>query len=604
MSGRATLALVVIALAAPLRVLADLEPITEAEALLPPTPARLAALADEGARNNWTGVDTVARQAAVTAYAREKINAAEGWLYVHRWARLFAETEAEFVIKWIPAVEAAKVAHGNMARSYASTDRPLGQFLAPGLKKWFLDNAGFSDEFFSLLSPVDYLPQVFALLNEIYQADPARFKQYASLALAIAVDYDLPPPPDWPHAQVSPAALPRRWPRASEAFAWWVREDRAGHTYQRLTRLGADELKFLVDAAAPFAELEWSQKTVAYPLAELPLAYSMIRYRMDRIQGQQMVWAGKSYRLYDVLQDGGICVDQAYFAAEAGKARGVPTLLFLGAGLDGRHAWFGYLDGDQRWQLDAGRYAEQRFITGTVYDPQTWRILTDHEIKFLSERFRALPAYHQSRIHAAFAEEFLHDHRAAEAAASARKAVNYERRNLDAWEILLSAQQAQGAKAAVVEGTLREAAMAFQRYPDLEAGFSNQLTANLRARGEKSLADFEEARLAKKYQVERSDLSIQQAVGILRRSFETQPEAEQVRTYNSTVDKYGRDGGMEFFDKIVVVFAEHLVQLGDKAGAMRAIDYARGALTIEPGRQLDVEMNNLVTRLKKTGASR
>ncbi len=575
------------------------ESIPEAEALAPPSRARLAALANAGAKGDWTGVDAVALGAANSAYARDRLNAAEGWFYVHRWAALFAENEAHFVLRWVPAVEQAKVAHENMARSYSSTDRRLAEFLSPELQRWLLENAAFSDEFFSLLSPVDYVPRVFGLLNEIYQWDSSRFKEYASLALAIAVVYDLPPPPDWPHAQVSAAALPRRWPRASEAFAWWVREDRAGHTYQRLSRLGADELKFVVDAVAPFPELEWAQDAVTYPLGQLPQAYTMIRYRMDRAQSQSMVWPGRSYRLSDILRDGGICVDQAYFAVEAGKARGVPTLLFVGSGLDGRHAWFGYLDGDQKWQLDAGRYAEQRFVTGVAYDPQTWRELSDHEIRFLSERFRTLPSYRQSRIHAVFADERLQQHQAAQAVASARKAVNYERRNLAAWETLLAAQQAQQAGPALVEATLREAALAFQRYPDLEIVFSNRLTASLRARGEVSLADFEEKRLARKYQEERRDLSIQQAVGILKRSFETQSQAEQVRTYNATVDNFGHGAGIEFFDEIVVVFSEHLLQLGDRPGALRAVDYARSALKVEPGRQLDQEMTNLVTRLKK-----
>ncbi|HWA10222.1 MAG TPA: hypothetical protein VG838_12285 [Opitutaceae bacterium] len=581
---------------------AEVPAIPEAEAFAPPTPARLAALVAAGEGGDWAGVDAAARAAAFAAYRADRLAAAEGWYYVHRWAGLFSETEAVFVMNWIQAVTAAKVGHANMARSYAGSDRRLGEMLSPGLRAWLAGNEAFSAEFFAVLASVDYLPRVFAQLDEIYRADPVRFREYPSLALAIAVVYDVPPPPDWPHAQVSATVLPRRWPGALEAFDWWVREDRAGHTYQHLARLGADELKFLVDAAAPLAELEWSQKAVEYPPGDLPLAYTMIRYRMDRLQAQKLNWPGRTYRLYDILQEGGICVDQAYFASEAGKARGVPTLLFLGAGLDGRHAWFGYLDGMQRWQLDAGRYAEQRFITGTAYDPQTWQVLTDHEVKFLSERFHALPSYHQSRVQAVFAEEFLRDHRPADAVAAARKAVNYERRNLGAWELLLAAQQAQEAKPAALESTLREASQAFQRYPDLEIGFSNRLVANLRGRGEKSLADFEETRLARKYQAERSDLSIQQAVGTLQRSFATQSPAEQVRAYDSVVDNFGHGGGMEFFDKVVVVFAEHLLQLGDRAGALRAVDYARAALNVEPGRQLDQELTALSARLKKGGA--
>lgn len=577
-------------------------PISDREALQPPSAARLAALAAEGARGSgagWADISEAARRAAFTAYTQDKLNAAEGWENLHRWAALFAETEAHFVLGWIQAMNQAEAGHANLAKNYALANQPLAARLSPELQAWLVGHAAFSTEFFSLLSPVDYLPQVFALLDEVHRADPEHFASYASLALAIALVYDLPPPPNWPHGQVGAGALPRRWPYAREAFAWWVREDQAGRTYQRLNQLGAEELKFVVDTVAPFAELEWSQQMVSYPLSRLPLAYSMIRYRTDRAQSQRLVWSGSTYRLYDILREGGICVDQAYFATEAGKARGVPTLLFLGAGLDGRHAWFGYLDGEKKWQLDAGRYAEQRFITGQAYDPQTWRRLTDHEVQFLAERFRLLPSFHQSRIHAAFAAEFLQTHQPAAAAVSARKAVNYERRNLEAWDLLLAAQKAQGAMPVAVEGTLREAALAFQRYPDLEVRFSNQVTASLRARGEKSLAEFEEARLAKKYQAERSDLSLQQALGTLQRSFVSQTPAEQNRTYTGIVDRYGRGAGIEFFDQIVVVFAEHLLQAGDRPGALKAVEYARSALKVEPGRQLDQDLTNLTNRLKK-----
>lgn len=452
-----------------------------------------------------------------------------------------------------------------------------------------------------MLTPVDYLPQVFALLNELYAADPGRFKEYASLALAIAVAYDLPPPPDWPHGQVGVAVLPRRWPPATTAFAWWTRESREGRTYHRLAHLGADELKFVVDVAASFDQLEWAQKSVNYPLSEFARTYSMILYRNDRIQAQAMAWPGKTYQLWDILQEGGICIEQAYFSSQAGKARGVPTLLFHGAGMDGRHAWFGYLDESQKWQLDAGRYAEQRFITGLAQDPQTWQRFSDHELQFLSERFRALPSYRQSRIHAAFAAKLQRLGRMAEAAASARKAVNYERRNLAGWETLLTAQQAQGGKSSAVEAALREAAIAFQRYPDLEIGFARRLAASLRARGETSLADFEERKLARKYQEERLDLSIQQAANMLQRCFNSEPVPGQVRTYNTALENFGRGAGIEFFDKIVIVFAEHLLQVNELAEAVKAVERARQTLKVEPGRQLDQEFDRLMKKLRTGG---
>ncbi len=112
-----------------------------------------------------------------------------------------------------------------------------------------------------------------------------------NLALAIAVVYDVPAPPDWPHGQVSAVSFPRQLPAPADAFDWWIRQDQLDRTYHRLEQLGADDLKFVVDAAAPFSELEWSQKNIELPLSQLAKAYTMIPcYRADRADRQIYLW--------------------------------------------------------------------------------------------------------------------------------------------------------------------------------------------------------------------------------------------------------------------------------------------------------------------------
>jgi len=172
---------------------------------------------------------------------------------------------------------------------------------------------------------------------------------------------------------------------------------------------------------------------------------------------------------------------------------------------------------------------------------------------------------------------------------------------LTAWETLLVAQQAQGAKPASLEATLRDAMMAFHRYPDLEIGFARRLIASLRARGETSQADFEDRQLAHKYQADREDLSIQQSADLLQRSFRSESVADQIRTYNTVLASFGRDAGIDFFDKIVTVFAEHLAQVQEPAEAIKAVERARQTLKVEPGRQLDQEFDALLGRLPRRG---
>ncbi len=571
--------------------------IAEAEALAAPTPQRLAAVHVAAQRDGWAPQAAMLRGAAMRAYEREKFTAAEAWLNAYRWAALFGEQETEFVPRWMAAVQAGKVGHSNMSPRYELRSRPLAASMAPALQAWAVGNAAFSAEFFGLLAPVDFVPRVFEILSTLHQRDPVKFKTYARLALAIAVVYDVPPPPIWPHGQVTPAALPRKFPDPAEAFAWWIKQDQQGRTYHRLTKLGADELKFVVDVAAPFAELEWAQSVSDYPLSHLDRAYTMVRYRNDRVANNSPMWLGKTYKLPEILAAGGICSDQAYFATQVGKARGVPTLLIYGAGNDGRHAWFGFLDTSQKWRLDAGRYAEQRFVTGFARDPQTWREFSDHELKFLTERFRELPSFRQSRVHELFAAEYLAQGKSPAAGSAARKAVNFERRNQQGWETLIAAAQKEGREAKTIEGLLREAALAFQMFPDLEAHYVNRAADSLRARGETSAAENEVRRIASKNKNGRGDLSIQQARDIVRRAIATQPLAEQIKAYNTVVDSYGRGAGIGFFDEIVTGFTEHLVQLNQRAEAIKALERARRTLKVEPGSQLDTESAALMKRV-------
>lgn len=581
------------------RACAQPELIPEAETLNVPTPARLAAIHAAAQRDGWAPQVATLRAAAIHAYHKERLQAAEAWCYVFRWAAAFGQTSAQFVPTWIASVNGLKVGHQNMPRNYPQENKPLAAALSPELQAWLIGNPTFSEEFFSLLAPVDYLPEVFRILNEIHRKDPAKFKTYASLALAIAVVYDVPPPPIWPHGQVPADILPRRFPAATDAFAWFTRQEQLGKTYQRLARLGADELKFVVDVAAPFAELEWAQGTFHQPLNQLPAAYTMIRYRNDRAAGGIANWPGPSYKLDDILKAGGICADQAYFATEIGKSRGVPTLFFYGAGNDGRHAWFGYLDGNQKWQLDAGRYAEQRFVTGLARDPQTWREFSDHELVFLTERFHLLPSFRQSQVHTMFAAELLAAGDVGPAAAAARKAVNYERRNQIGWEILFAATARQNRDPKAVEALLREAALAFQKYPDLEAYYINRVAESLRNRGETSLAENEVRRIARKNEGDRTDLSVQQARNLLLRSMQTQSLPQQIQAYNSIVDNFGRGAGIGFFDQVVTVFVEHLLQLQQPPEALKAIERARHTLKVDANSQLDAEFNRLAGSVRK-----
>src|SRR5687767_6067900 len=75
-------------------------PISDAEALSPPTPQRLSAVHAAAQRDGWAPQSAMLRSAAFRAYEREKLPAAEAWLNAYRWSALLGQTEAEFLPRW------------------------------------------------------------------------------------------------------------------------------------------------------------------------------------------------------------------------------------------------------------------------------------------------------------------------------------------------------------------------------------------------------------------------------------------------------------------------------------------------------------------------
>lgn len=565
--------------------------------LRPPTAGWIDGVLSEDAGFTWRQVENAAAQAAIAASRKNRTDAMEGWLLLARWARLLDTDQREVTGRWIEAINSARLGHSNMRTEYSPPEEPLSALLEVEFVTALISDAEFSSAFFYLLTPYDYLPEVLMILNRLYQHDPDLFERYAQLALATALVHDMPPPPDWPHGQVSAAQLSRTPRDPLEIYLFWIEADRTGATLHELDRLGASELKFVVDTAAPLAELRWVQQKVEFDFGSLPRAYDAVAYRLDRIEAGAYMWPFAAYSLPAILSQGGICIDQGYFASHVGKARGVPTLLFRGVGLDGRHAWFGYLDERQKWQMDVGRYAEQKLVAGVAFDPQTWGNVNDHELAFLAERFHRLPQFRQSRAWLYLAQEQLRIGDFTEAMASARKATGFEPRNVSAWEVRIVAERAAELSLVKRESSLREAARALQRYPDLYARFMRDAIMIMRERGQTSAADHEARMLARKFTADRSDLAIAQAAEMLNRTMAEDDASTQLRVFESALRQFGIDAGMSAFDRLVRPFFEHTLREGRKEDAATVLRLTARMIPIGADTQFAVEMDALARRL-------
>lgn len=568
-----------------------------ADRLRAPTEVWLDQTLSAEARWRWSEIEDAAVQAAKSAAHGNRPDAMEGWLLVSRWARLLASSQQKVADRWVEAMNSARLGHANLPSEYHLPNTAMSAVISAEFAAMAMKSPGFSSSFFDLLTPYDYAPGALVILDRIYRADPVEFAQYDQLALAIALVYDVPPPPHWPHGQVSSDLVSRQLRDPLEVFRFWVRAEKSRKLLHPLSRLQATELKFVVDAAASFEELEWVRAHYQFGLDTLPRAYDAISYRTDRLEQKQHHWPGPSYALPVILEEGGICIDQGYFASQVGKARGVPTLLFRGVGLDGRHAWFGYLDAQKNWRMDIGRYEEQKYVAGVAFDPQTWGDVNDHELAFLAERFHRHPRYRQSQAWLQMARTYLRLGELGPALAAARKATGLEPRNVAAWEVRVLIERAADLAAAGRENTLRQAARSLQRYPDLYVRFMREAMLVLRERGQVSRADHEARMLARKFTQGRPDLAIGQAAEMLNRTMADDEPATRLRVFEAALRQFGVGAGMDAFDRLVQPFFEYTTQQGRPGDAAKVLVATRRLIAIDPDTQFDRELSALEARL-------
>lgn len=98
--------------------------------------------------------------------------------------------------------------------------------------------------------------------------------------------------------------------------------------------------------------MDWARKKVRLTRKGWGGAYSMIRYRMDRAALGKDPY--NTYSFQEILDEGGICMDQAYFAVNTAKCNGIPSAYVTGDGNRGAHAWVNLLTADDTWQSYGG----------------------------------------------------------------------------------------------------------------------------------------------------------------------------------------------------------------------------------------------------------
>ena len=463
---------------------------------------------------------------------------------------------------------------------YTPQDGPVAARAKEGFLAQLAGDQEFLRQFFGLLSPDDFPPVALTRLEQIYSAYPQRWTDYRSLMLAFALVYDQRAPSFWPHHQVDPAAVPRLDETLAGRFDYFVQANEGRRLEHDLRRLSAVELKFLVDAPVARSELEWAAKNVRPRREQFERVLDMVTYDHRRIEKGVFMWPHGVYRLGNIELMGGICTDQAYFACVAGKAKGIPTLYFAGQGTDGGHAWFGFLGGNGKWQLDAGRYRTQNYSVGEALDPQTWLPISDHELEYLSGVATQSSEMDAAMGDLAMAGIFVRQGQVEPALAATESALYRAPRLVAAWEANENALISAGRSSQLGEFYAR-AIDFFRREEDLRVRYQTRLAAWQRDGGNAAGAQKIEERMVRENRVERADLSAAAGADAVLGRIRAGDYEGAMREYRSLATKIGRTGGGNFFYGVVRPLVLELRAAGKTKEAERALEQARRAMTFE-----------------------
>jgi len=461
-----------------------------------------------------------------------------------------------------------------------------------------MNNPEFLRAFFSTSDSQDFAPLVLKNLRVIREAHPTAWKEYANLAIAVAVVNDSSLPPYWPHQQVRPDLVPREVAPPAVQFGRWVDANSSGRLLHDLRRFSAGQLTFVIDAFLAPSEIAWAKKNISLHIGIFGRTFTSIRYREDRIKGRRFFWNEEPYTFSAIRKRGGICIDQAYYAAYAGKALGLPTVLFNGQGSNGGHAWFGYMSGANKWELDCGRDPAQNLVTGTAFDPRTWQPVSDHGLRQLAARFRSTPAFLASTNDLAMARIFLKAGDTARAAAALENAARLCPQNPEAWLRWTEFLETSAAPVAERIRIHEQAVKALSRDPDAKVLHQQALVNLHRESGNAVQAAATENHILTQNLGKRSDLSCEAAATRVRDALANESVEKATLVFHSQLRSIGKAGGGNFVKDVGVPFVTALVEKKQKQQALRAVESMRRQFAPAAGSPLDLALKEMVQQCR------
>ncbi len=330
---------------------------------------------------------------------------------------------------------------------------------APFLR-WLLRNEEALRSCLTTIRPQNKGSRVLTNWSRLRACETNTWDKYWSLGLACALVFDKPMAFD---SHISPTGTVDLVAR----YLFFRNSAARNRLKIDLTHLPTWELVWVVDAPVPDTDLAWAQEHVRLARSEWQKAYEMVSYRMDQaLKGAQI---HPTYTLEELQRVGGVCLERAHFAAMSAKANGIPAMPLVGEGERGGHAWFGYLTAPFEWNMSAGRFEDDRYVTGYTCEPLSRRYITEQSLSLLVDTQQLSSQYLlATRLH--WMGQIFQDRRdRRQALVLFRTAVELAPCRPDVWNSLLDSLKAAPTTKGEWRSVLQTFRSAFKNYPDFQA---------------------------------------------------------------------------------------------------------------------------------------
>ena len=452
----------------------------------------------------------------------------------------------------------------------------LSDRLTPDFIAATLSDPDFLKRWSECVSQDDVAPKVLLILQSIWKSHRADWHDFQSLALALAVVKDQPAPEYWPHHQVVPADVPRGEDPPEELFAQWVDAFRNGKLRMDPRQLEAANLKFVIDAPLKYTEFASIRGNPTLAYLTPPKAFESIKYDQGRVARNTYDWSWGPYLLSSIKARGGICVDQAYYGAIAGKALGIPTIFFSGQGKDGGHAWIGYLKGSGQWDFNVARYASENYATGQALDPQGWTPITDHDLDLLTLHLGSASYLDAARRDQVIAADFRRKEDVVSEGRALQSALVACPENPTFWDAREEWLIRSGASLNELKSHHQAAISQFSRFNDLKAQHEQSLIELALRSGEKKDAQQLAERIANENRSgwsrdAHSDVSARAVWTLIAAHLQSSDYTGAVEEFERQLRLLGAGGGGDFFYMVVAPLSSQLIKVGHKTDALRVL---------------------------------